>query len=294
MTDPYQATPPPDDGVPMPAMLGRDVRLRRISTRDYDYLLALESTMPAAITYRQRGSTPSPDAFVHNLWNGVLCQFVVESVADDRPIGHVYAYFADHRNGHVKVGAIFDPELRGAGWPMEGLQLFFGYLFVVFPLRKLYLETAEFNLGRFRSGALGLFEVEGRLRAHEFHGDRYWDLITLALYRETWTEFERSGSVLDAIAAQSGAFGRLLASPSPAERPEFLAALREGLGLDKEPEPEDDLRVDLGMDSLNIYEIYCFLQDAAGFDVPAALIEELRTVDDVYATYVGYRHVTEQ
>lgn len=154
----------------------------------------------------------------------------------------------------------------------------------------MYLDTAEFNFNRFASSSLGLFEVEGRLRSHEFHAGRYWDQITLALYRESWTEFQKSGSVLAVTAPHASVLRQLVESDRPVSRDDFISILTTGLGLKDLPAPTADLRVDLGLDSLNVYELYCLLQDAAGFDVPVALIEELLTVDDLYATFSTYRN----
>jgi len=76
--------------------------------------------------------------------------------------------------------------VQGNGLMAEATRLFVSYIFGEFDLRKLYAESLEPNYEQFAHGAGRLFEVEGRLRDHEYVGGRYVDALLLAAHRDTW------------------------------------------------------------------------------------------------------------
>lgn len=63
---------------------------------------------------------------------------------------------------------------------------FIQYLFDHFDFRKLYFEVPEYNASLLATGAGSLLAEEGRLREHLYYGDRMWDMVVYALYREPW------------------------------------------------------------------------------------------------------------
>jgi len=68
-----------------------------------------------------------------------------------------------------------------------GMALFLQYVFTCWNFRKLYAEFPEFNLPLFESALRrGYCQLEGRLREHVYFGRRYWDLLTVAVYRDVW------------------------------------------------------------------------------------------------------------
>lgn len=60
------------------------------------------------------------------------------------------------------------------------------YAFAVWPLRKLYAEVLEFNIGTLSSMTRHLFTEEARLSEWDFFDDRWWDLVYLSLTRVAW------------------------------------------------------------------------------------------------------------
>ncbi len=174
---------------PVPALGNGHVRLRALGPHDLDWLRAAETDEFLAFRWRLRGGHPSPHDYVDQIWTGALAVFVVEQAG--APIGIVSAYQADHRNGHCRVAAA---RLHQDGSMdtsfMAGTALFFEYLFAGWPLRKLYLETPEYNLGQFSSAVdRGLLRVEARLEEFVFLADRYWDMLFLSVSRESWATF---------------------------------------------------------------------------------------------------------
>ena len=163
-------------------MSGRRVRLRAVAASDYEFLFQLAVDERTAPHWRYRGAPPRPEAFVGELWDGVLTQFIVERKDGRERLGLVTAYEARARDGHCHIAAIFRPDTRI--WPLESVFLFVNYLFAEFGFRKLYGEVIEYNLDAFSSAIGRWLEPEGVLRGHELHAGRYWDVHVLALWRE--------------------------------------------------------------------------------------------------------------
>ena len=166
---------------------GRSVRIRPVEARDYDFLFRLYTDGDHLVRYRLRGNTPSPEAFLRFLWDQVVAQFIVES-RDGRPIGLVSAFEPDFRNRYIHIAACSVDELQSSGLVLEGVALLVSYLFENFDLRKIYAESLESNYEQFAMGEGRLFEIEGRLREHEYIDGRYQDFVLLAVYRDPWRE----------------------------------------------------------------------------------------------------------
>jgi hypothetical protein len=118
----------------------------------------------------------------------VLAQFIVIDPMDGRPVGLVIAYGADHSSGVCRIAAsLFDTEDRSARI-IGGIAEFLQYVFVHWPFRKLYFEGDSLAISRYASAIGPLLHEEGRLKNHVFYDDSYHDMVTLALYREDWSE----------------------------------------------------------------------------------------------------------
>lgn len=161
--------------------------LAAVAPADHADLFRLFTTGEHLTRYRLRGTTPSPEVFHRQLWDRVLVQFAVRAVAHGPLLGLVTAFDPDLRNRHVHVAAVADPDVVGSGLVAQATMHLVDHLFAEFDLRKVCAEALEQNLVRFASGAGRWFEVEGRLRAHEYVGGAYEDLILLAATREAWT-----------------------------------------------------------------------------------------------------------
>ena len=171
--------------VQAPPMEGRGVQLRRVTPGDYEFLYWLATARETGFRWRYRGMTPSPEEFTRTLWDGIFAQFIVAG-GDGTPIGLVMAYGAHPRDGYVYLGAVAVPDEIGTGRLVVGTIVFIEYLFAVGSFRKVYLEAPEFNISQFGHGLHRYCSEEARLHDHEWYGDRWWDLVTLAIYRERW------------------------------------------------------------------------------------------------------------
>lgn len=100
--------------------------------------------------------------------------------------GFARAYQMNLVDGYAWVQAFTTPAYRLRRHSAESAILFSKYLFERFPLRKLCSEVYEYN-----SNAVSLneklgFVLEGRLRAHTWFRDRYWDHLLYSLNRDDW------------------------------------------------------------------------------------------------------------
>lgn len=174
-----EAAPPPRQ-----PLVGPRVRLIPLTAQHEAQALALYTTGSHLTRYRLRGATPSPEAFRQALWDRVLAQFVI--AAADKVVGLVSAFQADMRNRHAHIAVVAHPEAP-PGVGMEGTALLIEHLFTEFDLRKVYAEVMAPNGETFLSGAGRVFEVEGRLTAHEYLDGQYHDMLVMAISRERWS-----------------------------------------------------------------------------------------------------------
>jgi len=180
----------PAASVTAPRLTGNTVALRPVEARDYEFLFRLFTAGDHLVRYRLRGVTPSPESFIRFVWEQMLAQFIVET-REGRPIGVVSSFEPDFRNRYVYLAACSTAEFETTGMVLEGVALLASYLFSTFDFRKIYAESLEANYAQFSFGEGRLFEVEGRMKQHEYINGHYQDFVLLAIYREAWREQHR-------------------------------------------------------------------------------------------------------
>ncbi len=186
--------------VSFPLRQGRRVTLRPVQVQHYDWLYGLATSPRAGLLWRLRGNTPSPDAFVSTLWSGVQSQYLIEHSGTGTPLGLVQLYNVDGLNGTGYVSFVIGDDDANKGWPLEAFFLFIDGVFRTWALRKIYLETTELSHALFAAGADRFLTEEGRLSKHHYYDGSFYDLIILALYRETWEENrERLAQILSPV-----------------------------------------------------------------------------------------------
>jgi RimJ/RimL family protein N-acetyltransferase len=177
-------------------LLGRRFSLVPLTPEYHRALYVLSVTDQNSFRWRFHGTTPSMETFERSLHTGVLCQFVVVPTGQQqRLMGLVVAYNANLQNGYCFLAAVTHPS-AGAGI-LEAAGLFLRYLIRNWPFRKIYLEVPEYNDRQYQSAVnAGVLKEEGRLKEHQYFLDRYWDLVTYAIYRDELIQFgERFSSL---------------------------------------------------------------------------------------------------
>lgn len=122
---------------------------------------------------------------MQTLFAGTKAQFLVTGV-DGHVYGLVAAYSDQADLGHCYIAFLRCSQRRSNGEMYEGMFLFVEYLFSTTPYRKLYAEVPEYNDSVMGLSRFGPFKEEGRLLEHDFHDNRWWDRLLLAVYRDTW------------------------------------------------------------------------------------------------------------
>lgn len=173
------------------SLAGKSISLRPVLPADVEFLYEQEVSSQLAFRWRLGGEHPNPYHYGESLWSGVLASFIaVSSEADDR-VGVFTAYNADFRNRHAYLaGALFpagpNGAFRRAFVAVEAMSLLIEYCFRGWDFRKLYLEVGEYNLPQFESMIGRVAVEEARLASHIFFDWNWWDLVTLAIWRDTW------------------------------------------------------------------------------------------------------------
>lgn len=171
------------DGLPR---VGRHVRLRAVDPSDLGDLYRLEVASPAAVRWRFRGRTPSPEEHARSVWAGVTATFVVASNTTNAVLGLVSMYDYSAENQIAFISAIGQQDALQSGLMVEAAVLFLDYCFRVWNLRRVYLDAPEYNMDQFASVATVGFAEEGRMIEAEFFDGRYWDRVFLGISRDRW------------------------------------------------------------------------------------------------------------
>jgi RimJ/RimL family protein N-acetyltransferase len=212
-----------------PVLVSRRVRIEPVSSQHHEFLHALASNPLNGFRWHHGGNVPPFDVFVAGLWQGVLAQYVVVSINDQRLVGHCLLYNPEINHGHVSFGVIVTPDVEGSGVGVEAAFLVLRTAFKLWNLRKIYLDVPEFNSDSIAGGVGRYFHEEARLRGHLYYDGRWWDRVTLAMYRADLEALDaRFGSLLDGTAditdpeggsaprpVSAGTSGGTTVSPSP-------------------------------------------------------------------------------
>lgn len=207
--------PPPGPPASAGPLVGRRVALRPVTPEDYPYLFRLSLDPRVTFRWRLRSATPTYEAFVAGIGQGVLVQHLVV-LPDGAPVGLVTVYNADLRIQVANLALLLDPAVQRTRIGVDALVLFLNHVFTAWSLRKVYAETTELSYGAFASGAGRFFEVEGTHPEHEVFAGRTWTMYVLAFYRERWLELAPRWlpRVADVqVAADPGAEGGALGGP---------------------------------------------------------------------------------
>lgn len=160
--------------------------MRPVHTSDASLLYELFLDPRVGATWRYGGAHPDPEEFRATLWDGVLAHFLIMGRERGEVVGYVAARGADFRNGHVHLAAAVGGNWIDAGWPIEGVILFMGFLFNNWPFRRIYLESVDYVADRYGSLAGRYMTCEGRLVEHLFREGEYRDLLVFSLTRSNY------------------------------------------------------------------------------------------------------------
>jgi RimJ/RimL family protein N-acetyltransferase len=118
---------------------------------------------------------------------GPLFHFGIHCVEDDRLIGFtgLEGDFFPHGEAFVGIG-IGEREMWGKGYGTDAMKVILCYAFTELNLRRVALDTFEYNPRAIRSYEKAGFVHEGRVRGYLYRDGRRWDLIFMGILREEW------------------------------------------------------------------------------------------------------------
>lgn len=170
---------------------GSRVRLRPVLPDDMPMLYKASMSPEFGFRWRLRGASTSVDDFERMLYGGTLVHFIAERCDTGTPQGIVAAYDARFSAQSCYLAFQRTTDEPGVSEMFEAFILFVDYVFRTWNFRKIYADVPGFNFAKYCSHPSDLFEIEARLRGHDFYNGQWWDLFTIAIYRERFAEFSQ-------------------------------------------------------------------------------------------------------
>lgn len=172
----------------LPIINGENVRLRPISSRDTDLIVAWRNDPEVYRHFIYRGPfTPE----IHENWlktkvaTGEVVQYIIENKAERRPIGSVYLRDIDPRHESAEYGIfIGDAEYHGKGYGTETARLFTRFGLDVLGLHRISLRVLADNPGARRSYEKAGFVTEGIARQMVKLDGSFKDVVFMAILSE--------------------------------------------------------------------------------------------------------------
>ncbi len=182
---------PATGGAPDHDLSTQLVSLRPVGQSDTDWILHAASSTES-LTWRFRGTTPSPDLILRGIWDRCLCQFVVVRSSGARagePLGLVGLYNADLHSGTAYLHSLALHTDRKLGLVVAGAKLLLDHAFELWDLRKIYMEIPEYNEATIGADILAtIARREAVLVEHERLWGRYWDMSIWVISRADWSD----------------------------------------------------------------------------------------------------------
>jgi RimJ/RimL family protein N-acetyltransferase len=117
----------------------------------------------------------------------MVYDFTIRTLEDDRLVGFMdlELYFLPLGEAFVGIG-IGKREDWGKGYGTDAMKVILHYAFQELNLRRVSLNTFEYNPRAIRSYEKAGFVHEGRIREYLCREGRRWDLIFMGILREEW------------------------------------------------------------------------------------------------------------
>ncbi len=113
--------------------------------------------------------------------------FSIRTLDDDRLIGGISLDGGGYPSGETFVGiGIGDAANWGKGYGSDAMNVILRYAFQEMNLRRIALDTFEYNIRGIRSYEKVGFVHEGRMRGYLNRDGRRWDMLFMGILREEW------------------------------------------------------------------------------------------------------------
>jgi RimJ/RimL family protein N-acetyltransferase len=119
--------------------------------------------------------------------------FGIRTLDENRLVGFIDLEGAMFPNGDAFVGiGVGDRQFWGQGYGTDAMNVILRYAFMELNLRRVSLDTFEYNPRAVRSYEKAGFVLEGAARDFLHREGQRWDLIFMGILREEWLARDRS------------------------------------------------------------------------------------------------------
>ena len=153
-------------------------------SRDSEYM-RLQSSWPTRLWSQKQAKEALRDWMEHERPDEM--EFVIRTLAEDRPIGSIGLDGIRWSHGDTFVGiGIGEREYWGKGYGTDAMRIMLRYAFMELNLHRVSPNVYEYNPRAIRSYEKAGFTVEGRQRQALDRDGRRWDIIYMGSLREEW------------------------------------------------------------------------------------------------------------
>lgn len=114
--------------------------------------------------------------------------FLVKDKNKNNLIGYVHNYDFSLIDGHCKLTVYIDEKYRKTGIGGFVTIYFMNYLFLMYPLRKVYSTIYDYNFESLNSNLAAGFVEEGRINNYRYHNGVYYAIHYLSMSRDRFND----------------------------------------------------------------------------------------------------------
>jgi len=153
-------------------------------TKDSEYMRLLDSNVSAPISVKKITEWNEKDL---EKVAPIEYYFLIRTLEDERLVGVIGldGNMIAHAEAFVGIG-IGERELWGKGYGTDAMRIILRYAFTELNLRRVSLNTFEYNPRAIRSYEKVGFVHEGRVRGEVHRSGKRWDVIFMGILREEW------------------------------------------------------------------------------------------------------------
>ncbi|MCC6607005.1 MAG: GNAT family N-acetyltransferase [Anaerolineae bacterium] len=170
-------------------MESKGVILRALKPSDYHALFKLREEVAYLHLWKGSYRVPTEKEYFQDLdtlQRSHIDAFFVVARSNDReqPVGMVHTFDTNLIDGYTFGAIILDPSFRRQNIGTQASLLFLRYIFALSPIRKVYGDVLEYNIGSLTLIRKLGFTEEGCFVAHKYFNGQYWNSFRFACFRE--------------------------------------------------------------------------------------------------------------